>query len=178
MEIQKNNKLLSVPNIDIFFKDAFHRLITNNTNLESDSSENWGKINEKPISYIWGIYPVYNPYFLSNKITNNLQFLVGPMWGMINRYKKDLLLELNEKEDFERTLRHYKLDGSVFRFWNITIDTAFYKEKGGMQAENKDRYLEAEKSANYLLKHFPKYTQKWYKGKTKRPEIKLKDKNI
>lgn len=179
-EIQKNNKLISMPNVDIFFKDAFHRLMTNNTSIISDSPNNWGKYKygQKPFSYIWGIYPVFNPYFLSNKITNNLQFLVGPMWGKINRHHKDLILELNEKEDFERTLRHYKLDGSVFRFWNITIDTAYYKEKGGMQSENKDRYVEAEKSANYLLKHFPEYTEKWYKGKTRRPEIKLINKNL
>ena len=178
-EIQKNNKLISMPNVDIFFKDAFHRLIKNNTDLKSDCPTQWGKYkyNEKPISHIWGIYPVFNPYFLSNKITKDLQFLVGPMWGKINRHHKDLILQLNEKEDFERTLRHYKLDGSVFRFWNITIDTSYYKEPGGMQAENKDRYLEAEKSANYLVKHFQKYTKKWYKGKTQRPEIRLKDKS-
>ena len=168
-----------MPNVDIFFKDAFHRLMKNNLSLKSDSPEQWGKYkhSEKPISHIWGVYPVFNPYFLSNKITGDLQFLVGPMWGKINRHRKDLVLQLDEKEDFERTLRHYDLDGSVFRFWNITIDTPYYSESGGMQAENKDRYKEAEKSANYLVKHFPKYAKKWYKGKTKRPEIRLRDRS-
>ena len=178
-EIQKNNKLISMPNIDIFIKDAFHRLMKNNTTMKIDSPEEWGKYtkNQKPISHIWGVYPVNNPYFLSNKITDTLQFLVGPMWGKINRHHKDLTLQLNEKEDFERTLRHYKLDGSVFRFWNITIDTPYYTAPGGMQSEKKDRYLEAEKSADYLVKSFPKYARKWYKGKTKRPEIRVKDRS-
>jgi hypothetical protein len=178
-DIQKNNKLISMPNIDVFIKDAFHRLMMNNTSMTIDSPENWGKYkkDQKPISHIWGVYPVFNPYFLSNKITSDLQFLVGPMWGKINRHDKRLALHLNEKEDFERTLRHYKLDKSVFRFWNITIDTPYYTAKGGMQSEDKDRYLESEKSANYLVKEFPKYAKKWYKGKTKRPEIKVKDKS-
>ena len=95
------------------------------------------------------------------------------MFGKINRHNPDLLLELDEKEDVERTLRHYKLDGSVIRYWNVTIKTNYYKNKGGMQSENKDRYLEAEKSANYLISIFPEYTKKWYKGVKQRPEIKL-----
>lgn len=176
-EIQKNNKLLSIPNIDIFFKDAFHRLVTNNTSSKIDSPNNWGKYkkNQKPYSYLWGIYPVNNPYFLSNKITNNLQFIGGGMYGIINRHHKDLKLKLNEKDDFERTLQYYKMDGSVFRFWNISHETVTRKGKGGMQAENKDRNFEAKKSAEYLIKHFPQYISKlWYKGKEKHPEIKLK----
>ena len=44
-----------------------------------------------------------------------------------------------------------------------------------MQSENKDRYKESEKSANFLVKEFPQYDTKWYKGKTLRPEIRLKD---
>ena len=172
-ERQKANKLKSIINVDLFFKEAFQRLIIGNTNLGSFSYTQGNHTKAK--CYMWGVYPVFNPYFLSNKITLDLQFLVGPMWGKINRHDKTLQLKLNEKEDFERTLRHYHKDGAVMRFWNITINTPYYKEPGGMQAENKDRYKEAEISANFLVKKFPKYTEKWYKGKTKRPEIKLKD---
>tara|TARA_R110000824_G_scaffold160903_2_gene335877 strand:+ start:97 stop:915 length:819 start_codon:yes stop_codon:yes gene_type:complete len=154
VDIQKTNKLYPMEDMDKFFKEAYTRLIDNK-------------------SYIWGIYPVHNAFFLSDKITTDLRFLVGPMFGKINRHNPDLLLELDEKEDVERTLRHYKLDGSVIRYWNVTIKTNYYKNKGGMQSENKDRYLEAEKSANYLISIFPEYTKKWYKGVKQRPEIKL-----
>ena len=56
-------------------------------------------------------------------------------------------LTIDEKEDVERTLKHYVQDGSVFRFNNVTIKTNYYKTKGGMQSENKDRQKEALKSA-------------------------------
>ena len=157
-EIQKNNKLSPIKDLHSFIIVAFNTLITN------------GK---KP--HLWGVYPVDNPYFMSDKVTDDLRFVVGPMWGKINRKNKALTLKLNEKEDFERTLRHYKMDKSVIRFNNVTINTAYYTTPGGMQSEDKDRYVEAEKSANFLEKNFPKLVTKYYKGKTKRPEVRLKD---
>lgn len=155
-EKQKANKLISVKNLDKFFTEAFIKLKTTSAHL-------------------WGVYPVNNPFFMSDTVTNDLRFIVGPMWGKINRKDKNLKLKLNEKEDFERTLRNYHKDKSVLRFNNITINTPYYTAPGGMQSENKDRYKEAEKSANFLVKEFPQYATKWYKGKTLRPEIRLKD---
>ena len=177
VEKLKNNKLLPILNLDLFIKEAFFRLFTNNTSLTLPVKTSKQGVKEKPKCYLWGVYPVDNAYFLVNKITSDLQFLVGPMWGKINRHLPELKLTLDEKEDFERTLRHYQLDGGVLRFWNVTMETSYYKTPGGMQAEAKDRYLEAEKSANYLVKTFPNYVTKWYKGKTKRPEVRLKDRS-
>ena len=179
-EIKKNQKLIPLQNLDNFFKDSFFRLLTHNTHLK-DTKYNWiqggGSKKSKKQAYIWGVYPVENPFFLSNTITDDLRFLVGPMWGKINRHDSNLRLTINEKEDFERTLRHYHKDGSVFRFNNVTIKTGYYSTAGGMQSENKNRFVEAEKSANYLVNKFPYYTTKWYKGKDKRPEVRLKDKS-
>ena len=53
---------------------------------------------------------------MSNKITDSLQFVVGPLWGKINRKSPDLILKYREKEDYERTLRHYSKDKSVNKF--------------------------------------------------------------
>lgn len=169
---RSDRKLRPAENLHKFFIDAFYRCLVNNIDHENRPSRI--KL-DKSKSYIWGVYPVNNPFFMDFRVTDSLQFLVGPMFGIINRHSKDLVLELNEKEDYERTLRHYKKDGSVIRFWNVTIDTAYYSTPGGMQAENKDRFIEAEKSANWLVKKFPKYTKKWYKGKDKRPEVRIKD---
>jgi hypothetical protein len=176
-EIKQNHKLIPLINLDNFFKDAFYRILQHDTSLK-DTKYNWiqnGGVDKQ--AYIWGIYPVENPFFLSNTITDDLRFLVGPMWGKINRHSSDLLLKINEKEDFERTLRHYKKDGSVFRFNNVTIRTGYYSTAGGMQSENKDRFFESETSSNYLVNQFPHYVTKWYKGKDKRPEVRLKDKS-
>ena len=71
---------------------------------------------------------------------------------------------------------HYKMDKSVIRFNNVTINTAYYTTPGGMQSEDKDRYVEAEKSADYLKKHFP-IGNKILQRKTQRPEVRLKDRD-
>ena len=100
------------------------------------------------------------------------------MWGIINRKDKSLSLTIDEKEDVERTLLHYKRDNGVLRYNNITIKTSYYSEKGGMQSENKNRKDEALKSANYLVKKFPHYCKLYLGKKSGHPEVRLKDRTI
>ena len=56
--------------LDYFFQEAFKEI-------------------QKRRSYIWGVYPVFNPYFrdTQQEITTYLKLLVGPFYGMINRPK-------------------------------------------------------------------------------------------
>ena len=96
-------------------------------------------------AYLWGVYPVYNAFFMSKKITHDLRFVVGPLWGKINRHDKDLVLHRDEKEDVERTLRHYDKDKSVIRFNDIAIKTKFYHDARrvpGRKQRPKERGLE------------------------------------
>ena len=123
--------------------------------------------------FLWGVYPLDNGYFMTNKITTDLRFIVGPMWGMINRHLPELKLTIDEKENTERTLQHWTIDGAVLRFNNIGIDTNYYKNKGGMQNEGKNRKEEALKSVYYLNKMYPKITKIYLKKKSGMPEIKL-----
>ena len=174
---KKDNKLLELTNLDHFFKDAFHRLLSHTTSLEK-SKYSWNKRGgaQKPQAHLWGIYPVDNPYFMQSRITDDLRFIVGPLWGKINRHAKNFKLTIDEKEDVERTLQHYVKDGSVFRFNNVTIKTTYYKTKGGMQSENKDRQKEALTSAKYLVKKYPSLTTLYLKKKSGHPEVRLRDK--
>lgn len=174
---KKDNKLVDLRQLDNFFKDSFYRLQTHNISLDK-SKYRWNQMgggNNTSRAHLWGIYPVDNPYFMQPKITDDLRFVVGPMWGKINRKSKNLKLTINEKEDVERTLKHYVQDGSVFRFNNVTIKTNYYKNKGGMQSENKDRQKEALKSAHYLVKKYPKLATLYLKKKSGHPEVKLRD---
>ena len=127
---------------------------------------------EKKI-FLWGVYPLANAYFMTNTVTTDLRFIVGPMWGMINRHRKELKLTVDEKENSERTLQHWKLDRAVLRFNNVAIDTNYYKNKGGMQSEGKDRKLEAMKSIAYLHQLYPDITKIYMEKKSGMPEIKL-----
>jgi len=123
--------------------------------------------------FLWGVYPLVNPHFMTYKITTDLRFIVGPMWGMINRHRKDLQLTVDEKENSERTLQFWTADGAVLRFNNVGIETKYYKNKGGMQDEGKNRKEEALKSVYYLNKMYPNLTKISLKKKSGMPEIKM-----
>ena len=151
-----SRKLKIINNLDMLFKDAF-------------------KLCKKYGAHLWGVYPVENPFFMSKKITTDLRFIVGPVWGKINRHDKKFKLKLNEKEDGERTLHNYHADKSVIRFNDITMKTSYYQTQGGMQSENKDRKKEGLKSAKYLNKKYPKYTKIWLGKKSGHPEIRMND---
>ena len=88
-EIKKNQTLIPLKNLDNFFKDAFFRIITHDTNLNNTKYKWLQNGGGGKNAHIWGVYPVENPYFLSNKITDDLRFLVGPLWGKINRHDSD-----------------------------------------------------------------------------------------
>jgi len=123
--------------------------------------------------YLWGIYPVENAYFMSPNRTTDLRFIVGPCFGIINRHKKELELTIDEKENVERTLQYWSIDGKVLRLNDITLRTQYYKTPGGMQYEGKQRKEEAMKSAEYLNKKYPNLTKIYLKKKSGHPEIKL-----
>lgn len=123
--------------------------------------------------FLWGIYPLANARFMTSKITTDLRFIVGPFWGIINRHRPDLRITIDEKENAERTLQHYTIDGAVLRFNNVGIETRYYKNKGGMQDEGKNRKEEALKSVYYLHKKYPKLTKIYLGKKSGVPEIKM-----
>jgi len=154
---RKENKLKTLSNLDKFIKEAFKQSI-------------------KHKSYLWGVYPVNNAYFMFPKMTTDLRFITGPMFGIINRHSSKLKLTIDEKEDTQRTLQYFTLDKNVIRYNNITIETSYYKNKGGMQEAQKDRKKEALKSSHYLIKKYPMLTQLNLTKKSGFPEVKLLNK--
>lgn len=123
--------------------------------------------------FLWGVYPLCNAYFMFPRVTEDLRFITGPFFGMINRHSPKLRLTLDEKEDSQRTLQHFVMDGGVIRFNDVSIHTSYYKNKGGMQDEGKDRKKEAMKSAMYLIKKYPELTKLNVSKKSGVPEVKL-----
>ena len=79
--------------------------------------------------FIWGVYPVRNPFFMKQTITTDLRFLIGGMYGFINRRIK-VSDNATSKEDYELTILHYLRDGGVVRFNNIAFKTKFYANGG------------------------------------------------
>ena len=123
--------------------------------------------------FLWGVYPLANARFMTPTVTKDLRFIVGPMWGMINRHRQELYSTIDEKENAERTLQYYTMDGAVLRFNNVGIETRYYKNKGGMQNEGKNRKEEALKSVYYLHKKYPHLTKIYLGKKSGIPEIRM-----
>lgn len=137
-EVNKLNgdKLNKIHHLDDFFKEAFQRI-------------------KREKLFIWGIYPVRNPFFMKNKVTTQLKFIIGTLYGFIVRHDKDLEPICKEKEDYELSILYYLKDGGVLRYNNITIKTKF-KAKGGLGLiEN--RYKANKEAALYLSKKYPQF---------------------
>jgi hypothetical protein len=145
-------KLLKVRNVDKFFRDGYDDLKKNGL-------------------YIWGIYPVRNPFFMKPKVTTDLKFIIGVLRGFINRHSKDI--EPSEgaegKEDYEQSILYFKKDGGVLRYNNITTKTKFNAE-GGL---GKDRQEMNKKAAAYMKKTYPDLVTVFHR-KNGMTEIKLK----
>lgn len=145
-----------------FFEKAFEICITNQ-------------------SYIWGLYPVYNPFFRQSKepITTTLKYIIGAFYGIITRPKcEDLFITLTtggNKEDVERTLLYYLKDRCVTRFNTIGFKTKYYGKTGGL-GTLQERLGEMRKASILINTAYP-YLTKIRIRKNQLYEIILRDKS-
>ena len=115
-----------------------------------------------------GLYPVDNPYFMKNRITTDLRFIIGN-FRCFNNIKKLERRKFILLEDYETTLKYYINDGAVIRNENYVALTNYKVTKWGYSYEDKD--IE-------VMKFFNKYKQ-YCSIKIKRDttDIYLKPKN-
>jgi len=133
-EILKGEKLVKLKDVNQFFIQAYNLL-------------------KKEHLFIWGIYPVRNPFFMYKNITTDLRFIIGVTFGFIVRHNKKLepSTKAETKEDYEQTILYFKMDGGVLRFNNITTKTKF-NAPGGLGT---DRYERNKNAAEYLEHTYP-----------------------
>lgn len=150
-EILKGEKLVKLTNINEFFNDAY-------------------KLMKKEHLFIWGIYPVRNPFFMYKETTLDLRFIIGVTFGFIVRHNKDLKMSIKAetKEDYEQTILYYLKDGGVIRFNNVTVKTKF-NAPGGLGT---DRFERNKNAAEYLVKKYPDIVTR-NDRKDGTPEVKL-----
>lgn len=125
---------------------------------------------------LWGIYPVANQFFMQNTMTTDLRYVIGAFWGVVNTRDKKLAVTLDDKEDFERTMKFYLADGGVIRVNYVATDSNFYGEEGGMQVERTERRVE--ESAKILAKRYPYLCTAFLKKTTGHWELRLKDSRV
>lgn len=161
-------------NTNIFFmdddlKDIMIGYKNNNlevTNLEQIIYNGFKECKQQEFN-LFGFYPVYNKYFMKNKITYDLRYIIGSAYGLIN---KKLLVNTDDKEDVERTIQYYLRDGGVIRYNYISFKTNYYTNKGGMQKERTLKTIQ--EGAEYINQQYPELTEIIEK-KNGRYEIKL-----
>jgi len=139
------------------YNDAFNIIKNNNTAL-------------------FGIYPVANGYFMKDlpEYTFDLRFCVGALWGSINDHS--IIIDIEEKEDVQRSIMYFMKYKKILRINNITIKTKYYKTKGGMQdrcIDDINRIESSKKSCTFLLEKYPEYTKLYTSKKSGIYEIKL-----
>lgn len=133
--------LTNYPNVVSFIEDAFKKCKEHN-------------------AYIWGVYPVHNPFFRQSKedLTTELKFIIGTWYGFINRPK---LIDLNTtdnnimKEDVERSIKYFLNDGIVLRFNKVGFKTKCYGNDGGGLGTFKDRLAPSKENAEKLVEKYP-----------------------
>jgi hypothetical protein len=138
------SKIFKGKSLDFFFKYAFKEC-------------------KKMKSFIWGVYPVFNPFFRKarDEMSTCLNYIVGAFYGIINRpnlksIQLSLTKENGQKEDVERTIKYFIEDGILLRFNKIGFETKYYGKSGGLgtfEARLKPM-LEASK---LLKKTYPEY---------------------
>tara|TARA_Y100000389_G_C17286257_1_gene425608 strand:- start:415 stop:825 length:411 start_codon:yes stop_codon:yes gene_type:complete len=94
------------------------------------------------------------------------------MTGVINNRKAEIRT-IDDKEDYERSIKYFLKDGGLLRFNNVTCYTKCYKEPGGMQVERTHKRIHD--SAVYLTKQYPNLCTLNTGKKSGYTEIRLRD---
>jgi len=147
----KGDKLVHLHDLHSFFINSFKFIINNN-------------------AFIWGVYPVRNPFFMHNTVSRDLKFIIGTFYGFIVRHDKDLIPICKEKEDYELSILYFLKDNTIIRFNNITFKTIF-RTSGGIgtiQGRIKDNF----KAALFLNKKYPQFVSIFERNGVK--EIRLR----
>lgn len=113
-------------------------------------------------SFIWGVYPVYNPYYREKKqmqYTTCLNFILGCFFGIINRGDCDYLRRsIENKGDVEMSIQYFIHDRIVIRFERVGVKNQFYSAGGiGSFA---DRLQPSMIEVDYLVDTYPEYGKK------------------
>tara|TARA_Y100000588_G_C14233890_1_gene916410 strand:- start:1403 stop:2152 length:750 start_codon:yes stop_codon:yes gene_type:complete len=123
--------------------------------------------------FMWGIYPVNNPLFMQKKITTELKYILAGFYGWKNRHSDVALVCVDDKEDFERSMKYYLNDGGVVRFNAMSFKTVFYGTAGGMQETRTDEKI---KRASIKMKEMYPDLCEVFVSKRGKYELRLKDK--
>lgn len=121
--------------VDVFIEKGFHVADVNKTKL-------------------WGVYPVFNHYFMSRTIAPH-QFIVG-MWMGITVGVERFNPKLKTKVDYEFTIQHILRYKKVARFNYVCVKGRYKTNAGGLQKSAREDDP-AEWEVQYLIDKYPNF---------------------
>lgn len=126
---------------------------------------------------LWGLYPVPNPYFMRARVRTDLTYIGGGLFGAINDRAPDspLRVTLEDKEDYERSIRCYLADGAVARIEWVAWRTEGYAGAGGMQEDGLRTAERIRESAETLARRYPDLATLNLSKKSGKAEVRLRD---
>ena len=132
---------------------------------------------------LWGIYPVANGFFMNERITTDLKYIIACFCGFFNPTTKGSKgIQLNKtgyKDDYESSILFYKADGAVVRMNFVAPKTNYYTEPGGLQEFAGSGDIRSPegilKGAQWIVQTYPEFAKLNLSKKSGKPEIRLKD---
>jgi hypothetical protein len=132
---------------------------------------------------LWGVYPVANGFFMKNKVSTDLKYIIACFEGFFNpgtKGPKGIKLDKRgSKDDYQSSIMFYKLDGAVIRMNFVAPKTAYYTEPGGLQEFTGKGDIRSPEgilaSAKWIVSKYPEFATLNLTKKSGKAEIKLKD---
>jgi hypothetical protein len=109
---------------------------------------------------------------MRNDVRVGLYYIGGGLFGHTVRGDDAELVTLDDKEDYERTLRFFIRDGAVVRLDWATWNTTGYGGEGGMQSTRTEERIRA--SAEWLAARYPELASLNLTKKSGKAEVRLR----
>jgi hypothetical protein len=107
------------------------------------------------------------------KVRLGLSYICGGLYGVITTGRDYELVTLDDKEDFERSIRHYLADGNVVRYEDVALATKGYSGAGGLQlSRTPERVMIA---SRWLVATYPGLCKLNLTKKSGWAEVRLRD---
>ena len=119
-----------------------------------------------------GIYPANNHFFMKNKITRDLRYVIN-CFCLTKNDRSCEKRDFNLIEDFERTLKYYVKYNTSLRYEFISVKTAYYAS-GGIDAAHERNVKNKVEEIDDFLKYYSSFAEK--RLKKNMVDIKFKKK--
>lgn len=132
---------------------------------------------------LWGVKACSHTLGMNHVAALGLFYVIGSMYGTINTHEPAMQLPItarhaSDKEDYERTLRHYQRDGRVVRMEDVSLVSSWYTLPGGLQDVDGIRPKErVAAAANAIAATWPQWVRTYTRRTTGFAELKLRAPN-